>query len=77
MKSQLPVRRRALAIAILDSGFTQGQIAHEARIETSRMSRIVRGTITPHVQECTALARVLRRHPEELFPEVTRHADAQ
>jgi len=68
MKSHPFARRRALAIAILDSGTTQRQIAARAGMESSRLSRIVHGLRTPDAQERVALALALARHPDELFP---------
>ncbi len=69
MKSQQVARlNRALKVAIIDSGTTQGRIAKRARIEKTRMSRIVRGSITPKNKEQQALARVLNVQRAELFP---------
>jgi len=68
--SQIYVRRRrALAIAILDSGTTQAQIAQRAGIERTRLCRIVRGARKPTAPECEALALALARHPADLFPD--------
>lgn len=70
MKTQRVARlNRALKVAIIDSGCTQGRIAQRARIDKWRMSRIVRGSITPRDREQEALARVLKAQRAELFPE--------
>lgn len=69
MKSQqLANANKALRHAIVDSERRQGAIGRSARIEVTRLSRIVSGQITPKPREMKALARVLRRSQDELFP---------
>lgn len=58
----------ALKVAILASGKTQRQIARSTRIDETRLSRIVRGSVRPFPHERRRLAKVLRRVEVELFP---------
>lgn len=61
--------KRALKIAIWDSGKPQIVVAQKAKIHETRLSKIVHGHLEPTADEQKALARVLRRPIDELFPE--------
>lgn len=61
---------RTLKIAIIDSGKPQTEIAELARINDSRLSKIVRGKENPSESEMLRLAGVLQRPVAELFPGV-------
>ncbi len=65
---QLASSNKALRHAIVDSNKRQGAIGRSARIEQTRLSRIVSGQIVPTDRERKALARVLGRPQEDLFP---------
>lgn len=58
--------RRALKLAIVNSGFSQFQIARFTGLADSRLSKIVNGWAEPSAEERTELARVLNQ-PEELL----------
>lgn len=58
----------ALKVAILESGKTQRVIAVRTGIDETRLSRIVRGQISPVKLERKALTRVLHKAESELFP---------
>jgi hypothetical protein len=62
----------ALKTAIFESGMTQGQVGRKTRprILESRLSKIIRGHIEPTPEEKEALAKVLQRRIDHLFPEV-------
>lgn len=62
---------KALKHAIVDSERTQRAIARRTRIDETRLSRIVKGELTPTERERAKLARHLQRPVSELFPEVT------
>lgn len=53
--------------AIHASGMTQDALGKRARINASLISRIVRGTANPTLKERLAIAKVLKRDPQELF----------
>jgi transcriptional regulator with XRE-family HTH domain len=59
----------ALKIAILESGFSQLEVAKAADIPESRLSHLVNGHREPSDAEARILARVLKRKPKQLFPE--------
>jgi DNA-binding transcriptional regulator YdaS (Cro superfamily) len=61
--------RAALRDAIFRSGRPQVEIARLAGIHETRLSKIVRGWVDPNAGEMSTLARVLKGHREELFPE--------
>jgi hypothetical protein len=65
---QIATANKALRHAIVDSEKRQGAIARSARIHQTRLSRIITGHLTANEKERKALARVLRRSQEELFP---------
>jgi transcriptional regulator with XRE-family HTH domain len=69
MKSHPHARRRALSIAILDSGQTQADLARRLGMERTRLCRIVRGVRAPQPEEREAIALALARHPADLFPD--------
>lgn len=57
-----------LKIALLESGRDQHEVAKLARIDTGRLSKIVRGKVTPNEGEKLRLAGVLQRSVDLLFP---------
>jgi hypothetical protein len=59
--------RLPLKTAILASGKTQREIAHETRIPETRLSEIVRGWAEPRDAERDALARALNQDSGSLF----------
>ncbi len=59
---------KALKHAIVDSEKTQRQIARSTRIDETRLSRIASRQVAPKPREMKALARVLGRPQDELFP---------
>ncbi len=65
---QTATANKALRHAIVDSEKRQGAIARSARIHHTRLSRIVRGHLEANEKERKALARVLGRSQDELFP---------
>jgi len=58
----------ALKIAIVKSGRHQVQVAREAGIHVSQLSRLVNGRDTPSPRQKRELARVLGQPPGMLFP---------
>lgn len=60
-------KNKALAHAIVDSDMTQRQIARKARIDETRLSRIISGQTPATPREQKALARVLAKAPSALF----------
>lgn len=68
MKSQkVASYNMALKVAIAESGRTQRAIAKAARMDETRLSRIVRQQVVPFKHEQTALARVLGSSVGALF----------
>lgn len=59
----------ALKIAIIESGLSQVDVAEEADIDPTMLSRFVNGRRQPSEAEQKALARVLKRKPSQLFGE--------
>ncbi len=55
-----------LKLAIAERGLVQADVAHDAGISESRLSRIVRGRVQPHDYELKHLSRVLNVRKEEL-----------
>jgi hypothetical protein len=69
MKSQtLASSNKALRHAIVDSEKRQRAIARSTRIDETRLSRIITGQLTANDRERKALARILGRPQDELFP---------
>lgn len=58
----------ALKVAILESGLTQRVTARRARIDETRLSRIISQQESPSDTEMRRLARVLKSQVENLFP---------
>ncbi len=60
-----------LKLAVLAAGLPQYQIARRAKVvNETRLSRLANGRALPTPEERKALARVLERCEEELFPAV-------
>jgi transcriptional regulator with XRE-family HTH domain len=59
----------ALKIAILHSGLSQIEVATLIGVDEAIISKFVNGHRTPTEEQLKALARVLKRKPEQLFPE--------
>jgi transcriptional regulator with XRE-family HTH domain len=59
----------ALKIAIVESTRPAADIAEEAGLHESKLSKIVNGRREPSKAERAAIARALKRKPAELFPE--------
>lgn len=51
------------------AGMSQVELARRARIASTNLSSIERGTLAPWPKAKRALARVLRRSQSELFPD--------
>ena len=64
-----PTNNPALKLAIFTSGKRQMEIARRADIHPTILSRIVNGRLPPTDEQRAALARVLRKRIDELFPE--------
>lgn len=66
----------ALKLAILESGFTQMEVANEVskqpglKLHESQLSKITRGHMDPSDDIKKALAKVLRKRVAQIFPEV-------
>lgn len=58
----------ALRTALFNSGQKQIEIAKKADIHETRLSKIARGHVEATPDERKALARVLRKPVDELFP---------
>lgn len=58
-----------LKLAIVASGRTQRAIAKRARIDETRLSRLLRNEAKPFKAEKKRLARVLHSTVDELFPQ--------
>jgi hypothetical protein len=69
MKASTP--NVALKVAIVESGKKQRVVARLSRIPETKLSHIVRGRLEATDRERTALAKVLSRTVDQLFP----HAD--
>lgn len=59
----------ALKLAIIASGHRQYVIAGKAGIQETLLSKFITGRAEPTDEQKKALARVLRKPIEELFPE--------
>lgn len=59
----------ALKVAIVQSGRSQIQVAKDASLPESRLSRIINGHDVASAAERRALARILKRKADELFPD--------
>ena len=68
--SQKIKKNIALKIAIIEREITQREAAHRSGIPEVRLSQFVRGHMVPTEDERRALARVLGRPQDELFPSV-------
>lgn len=62
-----------LKLALIQSGQTQFEIAHQVGISETRLSRLVRGRLPPSEEEAKRIARILRVSPTQLFPELDRN----
>jgi transcriptional regulator with XRE-family HTH domain len=62
-------QNNALRTAIFQSGQKQIDIAKKVGIHESRLSKLARGHLDANDDEKRALARVLRKPIDELFPE--------
>lgn len=60
----------ALKLAIVQSGKSQVQIATEAGLDDTLLSKFVRGWRTPDADQAKAIAKALKAKPSELFAEV-------
>lgn len=70
----LSVSPTALRTALFHSGQKQIDVAKKAGIHESRLSKIARGHVEATDDEKRALARVLRKPVDELFPQEARAA---
>lgn len=61
--------RRALQHALIDAEMRQQELCRRTRIEKSTMSRIISGEYNGTPSQRKAIARVLLRPIEDLFPE--------
>lgn len=68
--------RKALKIAIVEESTTQRMLARETGIAESRVSAIVCGWVRPRPTERAAIARVLTRPVDVLFPESVQLSNA-
>lgn len=59
----------ALKIAIVESERSQVEIAKDADIPESRLSKLVNGHDEPTDTERKSLAKILKKKPAQLFPE--------
>lgn len=66
-----PTPNHALKVAIVRSEISQREIARLTKIPETRLSHIVRGRSDATESERKALARVLQRSADELFPSET------
>jgi transcriptional regulator with XRE-family HTH domain len=62
-------RRIRLKVAIIESGRTQREVAHEIGVTENRMCGLITGAATPRPHEEEALSRLLGRPADELFAE--------
>jgi transcriptional regulator with XRE-family HTH domain len=68
MTSQkLATKNRALKIAIVDAAITQRRLAKRARIDETKLSRIISGEVLATPKEQKTIARILQRSIDELF----------
>ena len=56
-----------LKMAILNSGRHQYEVAHDAGIPETRLSRIILGRVDPSAEERRCIARALRATERDLF----------
>ena len=59
----------ALKVALIESRKKQIDVAQRAGIHETKFSKIVNGYRVPSADEKRAIARILRRPIQELFPE--------
>jgi len=57
-----------LKFALLRCGVPQFQIAQQAGISETKLSRLVRGRLSPSLDEATRLAQLLKEPLKRLFP---------
>ena len=60
----------ALKMALLRSGVPQFEIARQTGLSETKLSRLVRGRLSPSLEEATRLAELLHEHVAHLFPEL-------
>lgn len=60
----------ALKVAIIEAGWVQIELANKLGIHESTFSKIVNGHLEPSDEQKQAIARVLGRTVDQLFPEV-------
>jgi transcriptional regulator with XRE-family HTH domain len=58
-----------LKMAIVESGLSQRQIAAFARMSDPVLSKVIRGKESPKLDQARAIAKLLNRTLEDLWPE--------
>jgi transcriptional regulator with XRE-family HTH domain len=58
----------ALRIARIKAGLTQLDLALETKINSSYISQIERGVLTPRPRDVRVISEVLKVKPQEIFP---------
>lgn len=67
--NKLPrTRNVALKIAIVESGYTQRELARRWSIDETRLSRIISGEVEAYADERRVIARGLGKGVREVFP---------
>jgi len=61
-----------LKIALIERGLSQVEFARNSRLTATRLSRIIRGHVTPHARERVRIARTLQVSSWQLFPNMGR-----
>lgn len=56
--------------AFLDYPGTQWELGQDAGIHEVRMSKISTGRVAPRPEEITRLAEIMKRDPQDLFPDL-------
>lgn len=63
-------RYQAFHGALYARGLSQEGLARQLHTNQGNISRLMRGVLRPTPEQAEEIARILRRHPAELFPDV-------
>jgi len=70
MESNMVKKNRNIVLALLDSNFTQRELARRSGVHETRLSLMVNGRLVPSESEANRIANALQRKPSELFEQI-------